>query len=128
VGIKGHDLVEVNGSEGSLLYRVNKPLVLDVASRPTTFDLSKIQNTYETVEVPPEMLTVPGTKRDPHEGEPGQCARYDQVYEFIDAIVNERDCSPSLYDGMRSQAIMDAVLQSGEQRRWIEVPDVGEAR
>ena len=48
----------------------------------------------------------------------------DQTAEFIDAIVNQRPCSPSFADGARAQAVMDAALASAEQRRWVDVQQV----
>jgi len=76
------------------------------------------------VPVPREFLTVPGTPRDPSQGDPTTAFRYDEDYEFIRAIVEGRPCSPSFYDGMRCQAVVDAVLRSASEGRWIDVADV----
>ena len=42
----------------------------------------------------------------------------------MQAIIEDRPCSPSFYDGMRCQAVVDAVLQSAAERRWVDVADV----
>ena len=115
-GHHGQDVCEVNGSEGTLVFSTQRPLELRVGSRRTK-DL-------ETVPVPREFHVVPGSPRDPQKGDPLVTFRYDQNYEFIDAIRSERPCSPSLLDGARAQAVMDAAVQSAEQRRWVEVPRV----
>jgi predicted dehydrogenase len=47
--------------------------------------------------------------------------RYDQSFEFIDAIQNQRPCRPSFKDGVMAQQVMDAALQSHENRAWVEV-------
>ena len=115
-GHHGQDVCEVNGSEGTLVFSTQRPLELRVGNRRTK-DL-------ETVPVPKEFLVVPGSPRDPRQGDPLVTFRYDQDFEFIDAIRNRRPCSPSLLDGARAQAVMDAAVQSAEQRRWVEVPEV----
>jgi hypothetical protein len=44
------------------------------------------------------------------------------MWEFVSAIVEGRDATPSFYDGLNSQLIADAVLNSHAQRRWIDTP------
>lgn len=116
-GTKSHDFVEINGSDASIIYHLNTPTVLEIG---------KPLGGFETVQVPREFLTVPGTSRNPDEGEPATASRYDQEFEFIDAIRNGRPASPSFFDGMRTQAVMDAIVQSAKERRWVDVPDVDE--
>jgi predicted dehydrogenase len=41
--------------------------------------------------------------------------------EFIDAIVNDRSCAPSFADGVMAQAVMEAIVNSSQRRRWIDV-------
>ena len=55
-------------------------------------------------------------------GDPLVTFRYDQAWEFIDAIHNQRPCVPSFHDGARMQAVIDAALQSAEKRQWVDVP------
>jgi predicted dehydrogenase len=74
--------------------------------------------------VPKEFLVVPGSPRDPGQGDPLATFRYDQDFEFIDAIRSNRPCRPSLLDGAKAQAVMDATLQSAAERRWVDVPKV----
>jgi hypothetical protein len=47
--------------------------------------------------------------------------RYDQAWEFVDAIRNQRPCVPSFHDGARALAVMDAAVASTETRGWIDV-------
>jgi predicted dehydrogenase len=74
--------------------------------------------------VPKEFLVYPGSPRDPSVGDAVMTFRYDQSYEFIAAIRENRPCSPSLWDGVRVQAVMDAILESAAQRCWIDVKSV----
>lgn len=115
-GGKSQDYCEVNGSEGSLIYYLGQPNVLQVAKRG---------GQLAPVAVPEEFLKVPGSPRDPHQGDPLQIFRYDQDFEFIQAIAEGRPCQPSFYDGMRVQAVMDAIQQSDREKRWVDVPGLG---
>ena len=113
-GGRSRDYCEVNGSEGSLVYYLGKPLELQVGKRGGAG--------LETVPVPEAFLKWPGSPRDPRAGDPVMTFRYDQNVEFIDAIINQRPCVPSFYEGSRAQAVMDAALISAREQRWVEVP------
>lgn len=115
-GHRGQDTVEVNGSEGTIVYSTQKPLELQIGKNGDT-DLHRIA-------VPREFLVYPKTPRKPEDGDPLVTFRYDQTAEFIDAIVNERPCSPSFLDGARAQAVMEAALQSARERRWADVKEI----
>ncbi|HTU24351.1 MAG TPA: gfo/Idh/MocA family oxidoreductase, partial [Pirellulales bacterium] len=56
-------------------------------------------------------------------GSPATVFRYDLVWEFVSAIVERRDAVPSFYEGLLAQTVADAVLESYEHRRWVEIPD-----
>jgi predicted dehydrogenase len=62
----------------------------------------------------------PGSPRDPDQGDPLVTFRYDQSAEFINGILEQRDCRPSFEAGWQAQAVMDAVLKSADQGTWIE--------
>lgn len=109
------DEFEVYGTAGTLIYHLHRPHEVQVG---------KPDGLLETVEVPREFLTYPGSPRDPYQGDPTTTFRYDEDFAFIQAIVEDRPCSPSFYDGMRCQAVVDAVLQSAAERRWVDVADV----
>jgi predicted dehydrogenase len=115
-GHYGQDLAEVNGSEGTIAYSTQRPLELRIGKIGAK-DL-------ETVAVPKEFLVWPGSPRDPAQGDPLVTFRYDQDYEFYDAIQNERPCQPSFADGARAQAVMDAAIESDERGQWVDVPEV----
>lgn len=111
------DTVELNGDAGSLVYHSAKPNEI-LLGRPGA-------KQAEPQPVPREFLTWPGSPRDPFVGDPITTFRYDQDVEFINAILEGRPCRPSFLDGARAEAVMDAAIQSEEQRRWVEVPKVG---
>jgi len=109
----GHEWAEVNGSEGSAVYRLHEP---------NTILLGGGGKDLETVAVPAEFLKPKSSPRDPSRGEPATVFRYDLAWEFISAIVEGRQAVPSFYDGLRAQVIADAVLRSHAERRWVEIP------
>jgi predicted dehydrogenase len=109
----GHEWAEINGSEGSAVYRLHEPNTILLGS--TGHDLAP-------VEVPAEFLKPADSPRNPSEGKPATVFRYDLVWEFVSAIVAGRQAVPSFLDGLNAQIIADAVLDSYAQRRWIDTP------
>jgi predicted dehydrogenase len=109
----GHDWAEVNGSEGSAVYRLHEP---------NTILLGKTGHDLAPQPIPAEFLKPADSPRDPSLGEPATAFRYDLVWEFISAIVDKRPAVPSFYDGLNAQHVADAVLESYEKRTWIDTP------
>jgi predicted dehydrogenase len=113
------DYVEINGSERSFVF--------------ITGDWNKLQTGkvggpgMETIEIPREFRKLPGAPRDPAQGDPLVTFRYDQAWEFVNAIRNQHPCNPSFHDGARAQAVMDAAVKSAETRQWVDL-QIGEAR
>src|SRR6266699_1599215 len=107
------DYVEVNGSERSFVF--------------ITGEWNKLQTGkaggpgLETITIPEEFWKVPGSPRDPRQGDPLVTFRYDQASEFIEAIRDRRSCVPSFHDGARAQAVTDAAVRSAETRQWVEL-------
>ncbi len=108
----GHEWAEVNGSEGSAVYRLHEPNVIL---------LGKSGSDLAPVTVPDEFLKPKSSPRDPSAGEPATVFRYDLVWEFVSAIVEGRAAEPSFYDGLAAQVVADRVLESFERRTWLDV-------
>ena len=109
----GHEWAEINGSEGSAVYRLHEP---------NTILLGKTGHDLAPVDVPPEFLKPSESPRDPGAGKPATVFRYDLVWEFISAIVADRPAVPSFYDGLNAQIVADAVLEAHATRTWVETP------
>jgi predicted dehydrogenase len=109
------DYVELNGSERSYVF--------------ITGDWNKLQTGkangpgLETIPVPEEFWRWPGSPRDPRKGDPLVTFRYDQAWEFVTAIREQRPCRPDFHDGARAQRVMDAAVQSAQQETWIKLLD-----
>ncbi len=108
----GHEWAEINGSQASAVYRLHEP---------NTLLLGRTGQDLEPVDVPVEFLSPAESPRDPSEGEPATVFRYDLVWEFVSAIVEERPAVPSFEDGRRAQLVADSVLQSHESGSWIDL-------
>jgi len=108
----GHEWAEVNGSEGSAVYKLTEP---------NTILIGKQGKSLKQVDVPAEFLAPAGSPRDPSEGVPSTVFRYDLVYEFVSSIVEGRDAVPGFDHGASAQAIADAVLDSYEKKTWVQI-------
>ncbi|MEJ5239385.1 MAG: Gfo/Idh/MocA family oxidoreductase [Limisphaera sp.] len=108
------DTVELNGSDATFLYETRQWNTLRLG-RPGGSHL-------ETLEVPREFWKWPGSPRDPLQGDPLVTFRYDQIWEFVDAIRQQRPCAVTFHDGALVQEVMGAIVQSAESRQWVELP------
>ena len=109
----GHEWAEVNGSEGSAVYRLHEP---------NTILLGRTGHDLSPEPVPPQFLKPISSPRDPDVGAPATVFRYDLVWEFVSAIIEGRDAVPSFLDGLHAQSVADAVLRSHAERTWIDTP------
>ena len=109
----GHEWAEINGNEGSAVYRLHEP---------NTILLGRTGHDLAPEAVPPQFLKPASSPRDPLEGAPATVFRYDLVWEFVSAIIEGRDAVPSFLDGLNAQAVADAVLRSHAERAWIDTP------
>ena len=105
------DYVELNGSEGTFEFTTGKwnELIFGKVGGPGLAPLP----------VPREFWTWPGSPRDPEVGDPLVTFRYDQAFEFIDAIRAGRPCVPSFQEGAAVVQVMDAALRSAETAAWV---------
>jgi predicted dehydrogenase len=107
------DSVELNGSERSFLFSTGNW---------NSLQTGKLGGSgYETIPVPKTFWRWPGSLRDPHVGDPLVTFRYDQAWEFVDGIRNQRPCVPSFHDGVRAQRVMDAAVHSAATSQWVEL-------
>ena len=112
-GGQSRDLCEVNGSDGTLIYELGRPFEVRRGRKGSS--------ALEPIPVPREFLAWPGSNRDPYATEPLIGFRYDQDVEFVQAILEQRDCCPSFADGVRAQQVMDAAVLSDREQRWVSL-------
>ena len=107
------DYVELNGSEGTFEFTTGKwnELIFGKVGGPGLAPLA----------VPREFWTWPGSPRDPGIGDPLVTFRYDQAFEFVDAIRSQRPCVPSFVEGAEVIRVMDAALESAASGAWVSL-------
>ncbi len=112
--VTSRDYCEVNGSDGAVIYELSHPLRVLRARRG---------GAYEEEHVPDAFKKVAGSPRD-GDTNPYQAFRYDQDFEFIEAIHAGRPCAPSFVDGLRVQTVMAAIQRSATERRAVSIDDL----
>jgi predicted dehydrogenase len=110
-GATSRDYCEVNGSEGSVVYELSHPLRVLRAQKG---------GNYVPEDVPLQFRKIAGSPRDT-DANAWQAFRYDQDFEFIEAIHAGRPCSPSFVDGLRVQEVMAAIHLSAAEHRAVAV-------
>jgi predicted dehydrogenase len=107
-GIGEEMTIEVYGSRQSAVFALQDPLGLRVA------DGSDVNAKFQRVAVPADLVP-------PGEGDARWLYRYDQAQQFMDCIRGGESRTPTLEDGVRCQAVLDAALESCETGRWVHV-------
>ena len=106
------DYVEINGSERSFVF---------ITGEWNKLQTGKVGGPgLEAIAIPEEFYKWPGSPRDARDGDPLVTFRYDQAWEFVDAIRSGRPCVPSFHDGARAQGVIDAAVKSAETKAWVD--------
>lgn len=117
-GISEEIFIELYGSSGSAIFSLQDPSGVMVALGEDGLDPSR---PLRHREVPAEFLRLPGSTRDVHADDRRWGYRYDQAFQFVESIRLGESRAPSLRDGVRCQAVLDAALESSETLRWVKV-------
>jgi len=117
-GRKNFLYIEVNGSEGSIIWNLER---LNELKLYTIKDPPEVQ-AFKTIYVTNEKH--PYFKRFwPPNGPIGMVDGFAIGFgEFFKAILEDLEYIPNFYDGAVNCAIIDAMLQADEEGRWVEVP------
>ncbi len=107
-----HEWAEINGSEGTAVYRLHEP---------NTIWIGRPGGDLEPQPVPAEFLKPLESPRSTSQPHPAIVFRYDLMWEFVSAISQGRAASPGFGEGWRAQLVADAVLASQQSGQWIEV-------
>ncbi|MBN1346941.1 MAG: Gfo/Idh/MocA family oxidoreductase [Phycisphaerae bacterium] len=119
VAHKGHEqTIDICGENGTLVF----------GASPEAWELSLLGSTagekrLVPIEVPDRLMEgIDGSSpetgwRSFIEGYPSMARR------FIDTIARDESPSPSFDDGVRAQAVMEAVMRSSGERRWVAVEE-----
>ncbi len=117
-GISEDIFIELYGDAGSAVFSLQDPWALRVALGPEAADPAC---PMERREVPAEFLKIAGSPRDIRAHDPRWGYRFDQAWQFVKSVRMGRSRAPTLADGARCQAVLDAALESSESRNWTPV-------
>lgn len=117
-GISEDIFLELYGDSGSACFALQDPWGLRVSLGEAAKDPSL---PLQRVAVPDQFLKLEGSPRDIHAHDPRWGYRFDQAWQFVDSIRAGQSRAPSLADGVRCQAVLDAALISSESRAWVNV-------
>ncbi|HTB09924.1 MAG TPA: Gfo/Idh/MocA family oxidoreductase [Bryobacteraceae bacterium] len=117
-GITENVFIEVYGTRGAAVFSLQDPWGLMVALGESAKDPARL---LDHVGVPDQFLKLANSPRDIHAHDPRWGYRYDQAWQFVESIRMGQTRSPSFADGVRCQAVLDAVLASTASRQWVNV-------
>ncbi len=107
--------IELYGTLGSAVFSLQDPWGLQVSLGENAKDPARL---LDHVDVPEQFLKISGSPRDVHAHDRRWGYRYDQAWQFVESIRMGQTRSPSFADGVRCQAVLDAVLASSASRQW----------
>jgi len=119
LGRKNFMHIEINGSRGSIFWNAEDPNWLWLYSLddpPATRGFRRI------------MVTENVHPYAKNWWPPGHILGYEHTFahavlEFCEALGEGRNPKPDFLDGVKAQAVLEAVAASGESRRWEKVPN-----
>lgn len=120
---RGYDQrAEVFGSQGGLMYNQQRPYELDVYLPPDILKRYTVLRQGGTPDTPYATILVPERHHGIIPNEPG--ARRGVLMDFIDAYRAEGpfSFSPSFYEGMKVQEVLEATARAEESGCWVKLP------
>lgn len=116
-GRKNYNRFEINGSEGSVAFDLERMNELEVFLRSDPGALQGFRRILVTESDHPY-----GKAWWP----PGHILGYEHtfthtVFDLLEALAKGRQPAPSFEDGVRNQAVLDAIERAARTRRWVRV-------
>lgn len=120
MGHKNDMYFEINGEKGSIKYVFERMNELQYFNSEDEEGLQGFRTIQVTESCHPYIEAW---------WPPGHVIGYEhtfvhEMYEFIQAIANDTDTSPSFEDGMKCSQILEAVDLSIDRRSWVEVDSI----
>ncbi|OXM17372.1 Gfo/Idh/MocA family protein [Paenibacillus herberti] len=122
-GHRSTNAFEINGSKGSLRFDFERMNELEVYFTDDAEDVQGFRRVLCTDEAHayseawwPPGHTIGFEHTFTHE-----------VLEFMSAIAEDRQPSPSFVDGVKCQEVLEAVERSIEERRWVNLSEMAES-
>ena len=118
-GRKNYLRLEIFGSKGSLVFNLERMNELDYFSRDDDGNEQGFRNIIVTEGSHPYLETW---------WPPGHIIGWEHTFiheiaDLVKAIGKKENITPDFYDGLRCQQVLDAVMQSAREEKWIQIPD-----
>ena len=119
-GRKNHNRFEINGSKGSVVFNLERMNELEYYNVDDPVGLQG----FRTIQ------TTDGSHPYLHAWwPPAHIIGYEhtfihQVYNFMQAIADDKSPSPSFVDGVKCQEVLDAVVKSINEKRWVNISEM----
>jgi len=120
-GRKNYQRIEIHGTEGSIVFNLERLNELEVYSKKDPEDRMGFRNILVTETVHPFIE---------HWWPHGHIIGWEhtfvhEIHHFIDCIINDKPIEPmgaTFYDGLKCQEILTAIEESSQKGKWIELP------
>jgi predicted dehydrogenase len=117
-GRKNYNRFEVNGSNGSVAFNLERMNELEFYSRE---DDGKVQGFRQI------MVTEPDHAYFKAWWPAGHIIGYEHtfthtVHDFLEAMASGRPVRPDFEDGVRNQLVLEAIEKAARTRRWVRIP------
>ncbi len=121
-GRKNFQRIEINGSKGSLGFNLERMNELEYFSRED----DENEHGFKTI-----LATQPTHPYISAWWPPGHIIGYEhtfvhEVYDLMQAIARNEMPSPDFEDGVKCQAVLEAVEKSIEEERWVKMGEMEE--
>jgi predicted dehydrogenase len=116
-GRRNYNTFQIYGSNGSLAFNLERMDELEIYDATEDAARQGFKNINVTESVHPYVGAW---------WPPGHIIGYEHtfvhaIHDFLTALENDRLPEPNFYDGVRNQAVLDAVEQSAKSRQWETV-------
>ncbi len=119
-GRKNHNRFEINGSKGSIVFNLERMNELEYYNVDDPEGLQGFRVIQATDPSHPYLHAW---------WPPAHIIGYEhtfihQVYNLMQAIANDKMPSPSFVDGVKCQEVLDAVVKSIQEKRWVKISEM----
>jgi predicted dehydrogenase len=118
-GMKNRQRIEIHGTEGSIVFNLERLNELNVYSNKDNKERMGFRNILVTESIHPYYE---------HWWPHGHIIGYEhtfvhEIFHFIDCIANDKPVEPfgaTFYDGLRCQEILQSIEESAIKEKWVE--------
>jgi predicted dehydrogenase len=121
-GVTNDLQLEIYGEKGALRFNLGDPGWLEIYDTRAASEPLGGRRGFQKIET---VQRYPGQKAPDWTQPPGFIRSHIECqYQFLKAIWEDKEPSPSLADGLHIQKLLAAALRSSAESRWVSVADV----